>query len=110
MPLYEFNCSACGSFEVFRPVSRAAEGVQCPDCAAEATRVWYAPAVAAMSPLSRMAAERNEKSRHEPHMCKTGCGCGSRKKSPPPDPRQMEQLNGRTRHVSTGSRPWVMEH
>lgn len=110
MPLYEFTCSSCGPFDVFRPVSRAADPVQCPDCAADAARVWSAPAVQAMSPLQRNAAERNEKSRHAPHVCKTGCGCSGRKPKATPDPVQLEKLNGRTRHSYAGARPWVIEH
>ncbi|HEX8341260.1 MAG TPA: zinc ribbon domain-containing protein [Tepidisphaeraceae bacterium] len=109
MPLYEFQCSECGSFDVFRPISRAAEPVACPTCDAEATRVWCAPAVASLSPLQRSAAERNEKSRHEPHMCKTGCGCGGRRQAPAPT-AESDKLGGRTRHAYTGSRPWVVEH
>ena len=110
MPLYEFECDACGSFDVFRPLSRASEPAACPTCAGEAARVWSAPAVAAMSPLQRNAAERNEKSRHEPHVCKTGCGCSGRRKPPPAPTKESDLLGGRTRHVYTGSRPWVLEH
>ncbi|HEY0009227.1 MAG TPA: zinc ribbon domain-containing protein [Tepidisphaeraceae bacterium] len=110
MPLYEFECEECGTFDVFRPLSRAGEAAACPTCAAEASRVWCAPAVAAMSPLQRNAAERNEKSRHDPHVCKTGCGCSGRKKKPAPTNQELDQLGGRTRHVYKGSRPWVLEH
>lgn len=110
MPLYEFTCASCGPFDVFRPVSRAADPAQCPDCKAEASRVWCAPAIKAMSPLQRNAAERNEKSQHEPHLCQAGCGCSGRKAEPASNPSQSDKLNGRTRHAYQGARPWVIEH
>ena len=33
MPLYEYNCSACGSrFEVLQRVGQGSEGLECPTC------------------------------------------------------------------------------
>jgi len=109
MPLYEFDCKSCGAFDVFRAVADVSKPVLCPDCLKTASRVWTAPSVRAMAPLNRMAAERNEKASHQPHVCKSGCGCGGRRKPKSTRPT-IETASGRTRHAYTGSRPWVIEH
>lgn len=40
MPLYEFNCETCGTFEKFRSMSEASEPMLCPTCEAEAKRIY----------------------------------------------------------------------
>jgi putative FmdB family regulatory protein len=40
VPLYEFACSTCGTFERRLPVDRAGEPAECPDCAAPSARVF----------------------------------------------------------------------
>ena len=43
MPIYEFNCAACGRvFERKRPVEKASQGARCPDCGKNAQRVFGA--------------------------------------------------------------------
>jgi hypothetical protein len=59
---------------------------------------------------SLLAAERNEKSRHAPHVCKKSCGCGKKgkpirgkdAKPPKPGERSLQAYNG--------PRSWVIEH
>ena len=112
MPLYEYECVTCGCFDLFRPVNQAAKPAACPACSAGATRVWTAPAVRTMSPPNRMAAQRNEKSSHEPHVCKSSCGCSTKKKPKKvgAEKNVLQLAGGRTRQAYTGSRPWVIEH
>jgi hypothetical protein len=63
-----------------------------------------------MSPLGRQAAERNEKSSHSPHVCRTGCGCNGRKKKPATSTAVLEKTGRQQRQVYKGARPWVIEH
>ncbi len=108
MPLYEFECEECGVFEMFRSVSEASSPAACPECKGEAARVWSVPRISAVSPLQRMAGDRNERSRHAPHVCKTGCGCHGHKKSS--SNQGIETANGQRRLTYKGARPWVIEH
>ena len=41
MPSYDFRCTSCDHrFEIVRPVSRAADAECCPECKADAKRVF----------------------------------------------------------------------
>ncbi len=102
MPLYEYECEECGVFDSFRPISEASKPMACPACNAMSPRAWSIPGVRTMSPVSRMAAERNEKSRHAPHVCRSSCGCGKKKKSAAAEPGKLQRY--------TGPRSWVIEH
>jgi hypothetical protein len=64
-----------------------------------------APQIRTMSPLKRMAAARNEKSRHEPHVCTSGCGHHHKLKN-----RVSRDSQGSGYHAYAGPRPWVVEH
>jgi putative FmdB family regulatory protein len=106
MPLYEYACEACGPFEVLRPVSAAAQPCACPSCGLVGRRLFSVPRVAQVSSLSRMAGDRNEKSRHEPRICSDG-GCGHHHRKPA---ASAPTSGGPKRHVYNGPRPWVIEH
>lgn len=76
MPIYEYECSACGVFSSLKPMSRAAESSPCPKCGARGARKISAPFLAGLSAPLRQAWERNEKSAHEPTTVrKAACGC-----------------------------------
>jgi hypothetical protein len=84
-------------------MSESREADACPSCGADSTRVITAPNLLTMSSLKRQAAARNEKSRHEPHVCRGGCGAHrGAVKAPAP--------TGRTLYRYVGPRPWVVEH
>src|SRR3954469_10705527 len=99
MPVYEFECRGHGPFELMRPMSQAGEAGACPVCAEPGTRVITAPILFTMIPLRRAAAFRNERSRHEPRVCKSGCG-------------HRHDTGGATARLQaySGPRPWVVEH
>ena len=105
MPLYEYECDRHGTFELIRPMSQAGDSGACPTCSAVSRRVITAPTLFTMSPPQRDAAFRNEQSRHEPRVCKSGCrhshsaGRGAGKAAPA----------GKLQ-AYTGPRPWVVEH
>jgi putative FmdB family regulatory protein len=66
MPSYEFRCSGCGPFELFRSMDEAAAPAFCPECGSEARRVYSPPGLALLSSPIRRALEVEEKSAHEP--------------------------------------------
>jgi putative FmdB family regulatory protein len=99
MPVYEYQCKKHGIFEAFNTISSCRDDVPCPRCSQGAKRVLSAPHLSLMAPHTRIALDRNDKSRHEPHVHTASCGHlhGAPKK---PD---------RKPKVSKG-RPWVLEH
>jgi putative FmdB family regulatory protein len=96
MPLYEYECSEHGVFELIRGISEARQGAPCPECASEAPRILSAPAVSSLSRATRVAHERNERSRHEPRVVRNE------------GPRTPER--GPPRLHQSGGRPWALEH
>lgn len=102
MPLYEYSCSKHGVFEQFRKASQYLHDGTCPVCQADSPRVLSLPRVRSMSPVQMNAGERNEKSRHEPHVCRAGC-CHQHK------PKSAQKTRGGL-HAYSGPRPWVVEH
>ena len=103
MPLYEYECDHHGAFTMMRPMSRAGEDGECPTCGGAGARVITAPNLFTMSPTRRDALFRNERSRHAPHVCTSGCGHGHAKSRAKQPPRGKLQSY-------TGPRPWVVEH
>lgn len=99
MPIYEYECAKHGLFEASNSVLLCRQDMPCPDCSSNARRVISAPRLALMDPATRVAHDRNQKSRHEPHVHTASCGCGSKARSPTRPKAQ----------VSKG-RPWVIEH
>ncbi|MCL1474931.1 FmdB family zinc ribbon protein [Argonema antarcticum] len=51
MPLYEFRCENCGTFEELRSMSEASEPMLCPICQTTAKRI-YSVAGLIMTPYS----------------------------------------------------------
>merc|ERR1712091_443653 len=98
MPLYEYQCSHHGLFEDFAVLSRRNEQLPCPECSEMSVRVVSAPQLRTLSPLNRMASERNERSRHEPRLSGPAPCRGHRKATPTADGK-------RTRHTYQGARP-----
>ncbi|CAH1655262.1 FmdB family zinc ribbon protein [Chelatococcus asaccharovorans] len=83
MPVYEYECAACGPFTAMRPMADFEAPCDCPDCGAEAPRVLItAPAIGAMNRSSFLAHATNERSAHEPRRSSghgAGCSCCSGK-------------------------------
>jgi putative FmdB family regulatory protein len=104
MPLYEYSCETHGVFDAFRPSSASSEPADCPDCGQSAQRILSIPMTTLLGPVVRNAMERNEKSRHEPHVCKPGCSHHHRSTAP------IDTSRPAKRHSYNGPRPWVIEH
>lgn len=68
MLLYDYACSQCGPFQLFRRVADRNAIAVCPECGNNAARLMTAPFLADMNPHTRIAHQRNEKSSHEPQV------------------------------------------
>jgi putative FmdB family regulatory protein len=66
VPLYAFMCDGCGPFDVARPVAEAGEPTACPECGAQARRVFTPPGLSLVARPMRRVLDLEEKSAHEP--------------------------------------------
>lgn len=113
MPLYDYECPACGDFTEFRSMAESAAPHDCPDCGTSAPRVIRtAPAFGALPASVHRAHAINERSADRPSLTSDGghrhgpnCGCGG--------------ANGKGRQVLRGkdgskafptARPWMISH
>jgi putative FmdB family regulatory protein len=103
MPTYEFECPDHGRFDLFRLMKDSDCAGDCPVCGIASARVVTAPNIRLMAGTVRSAMDRNEKSRHAPHVCGAGCN-----HSHVPN---VKSRNGKPKLESyRGPRPWVVEH
>lgn len=114
MPVYNYSCQECGTFDLFRTIDERNNAATCPCCEAPAQRFISAPNLALMSPMKRKANFINERSRHEPrvnnaHQCGSSCGCGPAGKKIRPGRMQKTRL-GELQAQKRGSRPWMLGH
>lgn len=94
MPIYEYECTTHGGFELERPMRAATSDAACPACGAGCRRVLSVPSIAQLSAGSRKAHATNERSRFEPRVV-------SRAASAPSGPRRLH---------ATAGRPWSIGH
>ncbi|MDQ4084099.1 MAG: zinc ribbon domain-containing protein [Actinomycetota bacterium] len=66
MPIYEFLCGECGSFEERRSFEEAGNQAVCPGCGTTAQRVYSMPNLRTTAAALSNAMNRVEKSAHEP--------------------------------------------
>jgi putative FmdB family regulatory protein len=86
MPLYEFRCSDCGVFEIWRAIAESSSPAHCPDCNETSRRIFSPPAL--LSGSLRLKQEQRD-----PQLVK----------------RDRELTQPRVRQHS-GSRPWMIGH
>jgi putative FmdB family regulatory protein len=91
VPIYEFTCAACGSFDVTRRSVEATAPAACPRCGADARRIFTSPGLALLAKPVRGVLDREEKSAHEPDVVA--------RKTGRPLPHRHEP-----------SAPWVLSH
>jgi putative FmdB family regulatory protein len=110
MPVYEYECETCGPFADLRSIENRDAPALCDICDQPAPRLISAPNLALMQPLHRMAAVRNERSRHEPRVgLKTSCCSGrtcTHRRSKVGDP-EKPALRASTKR---NRRPWMLGH
>lgn len=97
MPLYEYDCREHGVFELARSMQDSAKGAPCPWCQRDASRILSVPAVRQLDRSTRVALDRNERSRHEPRLSQRGAAAPT---EPPSTPK----------FKTGGGRPWALEH
>lgn len=117
MPLYEYDCAACGDFTALRPMAEYREPQPCPDCGQPAPRALFtAPSLPILGSAARTAHARNERSAHEPMVSKKaerevaskhGAGCACCK----PGVGSARTQRGADGAKSFPSkRPWMISH
>ena len=99
MPLYEYRCSPCGEFEVWRSMSEYNAPMQCPDCNQTAVKILSAPNInlnsGSLSAIRRVRGSVIAKSKSaEPRLVRQ-------------KPRELTKPRYQN---STGDRPWMVSH
>lgn len=112
MPLYEYECAACGPFEAVRPMAQYDQPHACPDCGVQAPRAFLtAPNLAGMPAALRQAHATNERSAHEPRQSRAGhgpnCGCCGSKGSAA---RSAVKRSPDGAKSFPSKRPWMISH
>jgi putative FmdB family regulatory protein len=95
MPVYEFRCETCGSFEHWRPFEAAADPMTCPVCNAVARRVYSLPGIYKTPTALAGARARAEKSAYEPEVA-------VRERPPSEEPRATRKI------VKRSGPPWLV--
>ena len=79
MPLYQYTCDDCGSFETWTGMRSARASCACPTCGAASERELAVPSLNTMNGSLRKALSRSEKSSAEPRVVSrshlANCGC-----------------------------------
>jgi putative FmdB family regulatory protein len=106
MPVYEYECAACGGFETIAPMAQFDHPQPCPDCGGPSARALLSvPMLAIMGSARRNAFATNERSAHAPETSRrtgkhpSGCGCCK-----PVVP------NANVKKSFPGKRPWMIGH
>lgn len=94
MPVYEYECSSHGSFELELPMRAASSIASCPGCGASSRRLLSVPNVSKLSTGNRHAHAINERSRSEPRVV-------TREARAPSEERTVHAGHGR---------PWAIGH
>jgi len=120
MPMYDYDCPACGSFDALRSSATRNHPAACPRCGAESQRVMLsAPRLACTSPEQRRAYDTNERARHAPRSSRdvpsgayprmrhpAGCGCCS----PKAGQRGATVTAPDGAKAFPSKRPWMISH
>ncbi|MEH6567241.1 MAG: zinc ribbon domain-containing protein [Halopseudomonas sp.] len=107
MPLYDFECEACGPFEALLPSSERNLPRNCPACSQPMQRRISAPRLQTMNSQQRQAHETNERSAHAPkvshgHSCCNSGTCQHKPRAEGQPPALKQQSGPR--------RPWMISH
>ena len=83
MILYEYRCEHDGRFVITRPLGTAPASATCPECGAEARRVFSKPMLKSSMPREVVRAiDHAEKTRHEPDIVTSLPSAGARRRTP----------------------------
>jgi putative FmdB family regulatory protein len=87
VPTYGFHCSACGRFDVIRPMADAATPAACPTCGRPGRRLFGVPALRALDPGVRDALDAGARSADAPDVVTAVPGRSRRRTAITTDPR-----------------------
>ncbi|SAL72918.1 FmdB family regulatory protein [Caballeronia peredens] len=110
MPIYQYECESCGSFDVMRSIADRDAPHCCPQCGVQTTRAITSGSMLSLMPQARRDAyATNERSAHAPTSSKSlgyrhGPGCSCCK------PKTSVNENARSSMKSPGGRPWMISH
>ena len=107
MPVYDYDCAACGPFRMLRPMAESGDPQPCPSCGGAAPRQITACNFSSMSSATRLAHATNERSAHAPKRGAghgAGCACCSGK----PSRSLSTSADGGKSFPS--KRPWMISH
>jgi putative FmdB family regulatory protein len=86
MPLYQFKCDDCGTFEEWRSLAKSSDPAYCPSCQELSKRIFSPPTILSSS-------LRLKRENREPQLVQ----------------RQVEPKQPRV-STHTGGRPWMISH
>jgi putative FmdB family regulatory protein len=99
VPIYQFECLSCGSFDARRPMIEASAPMRCPTCDEPAERRFSTPGGRRLPLATSQAIDRSQRSAYEPATRSTS-EMGAARRSPRP-----AHL-----HRHTAQRPWQIGH
>ncbi|MHB1677413.1 MAG: FmdB family zinc ribbon protein [Sulfuriferula sp.] len=108
MPTYDYQCTDCGSFDLMRRIAERDTPAFCPQCGAQAGRIFIAaPGLASVSASVRLAMATNERASHEPKSSASyrhpqGCSCCKSTPKTSASPSAMKSF--------ANKRPWMISH
>ena len=91
MPLYDYSCSDCGDFDVWRKMAEVSNPMHCPECNTVATRIFTAPNIS----LNSASLTSRVKGTSEPRLVQ-------RRQDPKPSSPRNQSI--------PGGRPWMIAH
>src|SRR5215212_7747696 len=97
MPIYEYACHPCGTFEQWRAFSQANDPAYCPSCGRSARRVYSAPNLVKTPKAISTVRDRSERSAEAPEVV-------TKPKAHGPEAASTSHL--RRNH----GRPWQLGH
>jgi putative FmdB family regulatory protein len=106
MPVYEYHCEECGPFTKLRGLDQSSQPANCPECGVSSPKIFSVIHLRAMRPENRIAWERNERSAHAPHVCRSGCSHDRVK----PKNRISGDKPAMQASTKRNSRPWMLGH
>jgi len=102
MPVYEYECAACGDFEVSCSMAAMKAEETCPDCGSAAPRVFSSVAIVRGGAGARRAAAARDGTPRVVRREVGGSHAEAKPKAAPPRPAHAG-------HGHAG-RPWMMGH
>ncbi len=89
MPLYDYKCSNCGPFELWRRLEDLSQAVLCPTCQGDVSRIFSPPMVLNSGQFPRKG------SSSEPRLVQSSA-------NPAPETSRLSS--------QPGGRPWMISH